>query len=289
MYSLSAKDIFVIQGQKIEVQDYFFEKLEKKLKNENLISKEYKDPSILKGLLKLQKIYSGEKLNKNTEITILKTKKYRQIKVLEIEDFIAYYVSKYKTYAIKYKDETIDFVSIQEIKRLSENRITYEYPIKEKFRLSSNFGNRKHPITKKHRFHNGIDLVAPIGTPIYSIDEGIVKVYKKNHSKNGNYIAIKHPNGIKSYYLHLNSLNPNLKHSSKVIKGEIIGFLGNTGRSTGAHLHFSLKKDNKWLNPRHYIRNQNEKIIKMKKLTYNRLLKKNIIKQIKRMKKEKII
>ncbi len=117
--------------------------------------------------------------------------------------------------------------------------------------ISSKFGYRIHPITKKHTFHAGIDLSATSGTPIYATADGVIE-YAKRKGGYGNYILIDHPYGFKTAYGHLSKLN--VKVGDYVLKNDLIGYVGNTGRSTGPHLHYEILYLHKWLNPAAFMR-----------------------------------
>ena len=105
--------------------------------------------------------------------------------------------------------------------------------------LGSRFGNRKHPITGKLQFHNGLDISAPYGTPIKSPLSGeVIKVW--TDSMSGNAINIKHKNNLITGYAHLSKFN--VKQGDKVKAGDVIGYVGSTGLSTGNHLHLVVKK-----------------------------------------------
>lgn len=106
--------------------------------------------------------------------------------------------------------------------------------------ISSPFGMRTHPITGIKSMHNGIDIVEPKGTPVYSPMRGRVEVASMN-STSGNYIVIKHTNGYSTHYAHLDTKDV---VSGQVVKrGDKIGTVGNTGRSTGNHLHLGMKNE----------------------------------------------
>ena len=112
-------------------------------------------------------------------------------------------------------------------------------------RISSTFGNRF--IFGQWEFHNGIDLPAPIGTPIYAVQTGTVIVAQYNANSYGWYVVIDHGGGISTLYGHASQLNVSI--NQKVLKGSTIAFVGSTGRSTGPHLHLGLMKDGKWIDP----------------------------------------
>jgi len=122
-------------------------------------------------------------------------------------------------------------------------------PVEDKFWIiSSGFfpQGRKHPITGKLVPHNGIDISLPINTPIYAIEEGTVQTVKID-SFNGLYIIIDHGNNLISSYSHLNrSL---VTPGQKVQQGDEIALSGNTGLSTGPHLHYALKKNGTYVDP----------------------------------------
>ncbi len=115
-------------------------------------------------------------------------------------------------------------------------------------RLSSNFGMRKHPISGYNKMHKGVDFAAPKGTPIYAGGNGIIE-YIGNNGGYGKYIRIRHNNDYKTAYAHLSGFKKNLSKGTRVNQGEVIGYVGNTGNSTGPHLHYEIIFQNKQINP----------------------------------------
>ena len=115
-------------------------------------------------------------------------------------------------------------------------------------RLSSNFGMRKHPISGFNKLHKGVDFAAPYGTPIYAGGNGIVE-YAKTNGGYGKYIRIRHNNNYKTAYGHLKNINKNIYVGKRVNQGDIIGYVGSTGNSTGPHLHYEVIFKNKQINP----------------------------------------
>ncbi|MDY0332431.1 MAG: peptidoglycan DD-metalloendopeptidase family protein [Bacteroidales bacterium] len=116
-------------------------------------------------------------------------------------------------------------------------------------RISSGFSYaRKHPITRVVRPHTGVDYAAPAGTPVMSIGEGTVveRTYTKG---GGNTIKIKHNSVYTTAYLHLSRFAPGLATGKRVAQGEVIGYVGSTGMSTGPHLDFRVWKNGKPINP----------------------------------------
>ena len=115
-------------------------------------------------------------------------------------------------------------------------------------RISSFFTKKRyHPILKYYRAHEGIDFAAPLGTPVSAIGDGIVK--KAQYSGGfGNLIIVKHSNGYESYYGHLSKYGRGIKKGARVKQGQLIGYVGSTGLSTGPHLDFRMKKNNSFIN-----------------------------------------
>ena len=115
-------------------------------------------------------------------------------------------------------------------------------------RISSRFTKKRwHPILRKYRAHHGIDYAGPVGTPIRAALGGKV-IFMGRKGGYGNTIIIRHKGGYKTLYAHLSRFNNRIR-KVRVKKGTVIGYMGNTGRSTGPHLHFGLSYRDKWINP----------------------------------------
>ncbi|MGE6566998.1 peptidoglycan DD-metalloendopeptidase family protein [Shewanella vesiculosa] len=111
-------------------------------------------------------------------------------------------------------------------------------PLNRQYRLSSRFNpNRKHPITGRVRPHNGTDFATPIGTPVVAPGDGVVTLVTK-HPFAGNYVVIQHDNKVSTRYLHLSKFL--VKKGQRVTRGQVIALSGNTGASTGPHLHYEF-------------------------------------------------
>lgn len=115
-------------------------------------------------------------------------------------------------------------------------------------RISSKYGKRKHPILGYSRAHQGIDFAAPKGTPIPAAGSGKV-VFRGWKNGYGNYIKIKHNGTYSTAYAHMNAFKSGIKVGSQVNQGQIIGYVGSTGLSTGPHLHYEIIKDGVHVNP----------------------------------------
>lgn len=124
--------------------------------------------------------------------------------------------------------------------------IEFTQPVTGEYKISSGFGYRIDPFKHKKAFHNGIDIPLPKNTPVLASRDGIViKTGKDLYG--GKYVKIKHENGYTTLYIHLSKFIA--RKGAKVKKGEIIGLSGNTGRSTGPHLHFEICASEKPINP----------------------------------------
>jgi len=117
--------------------------------------------------------------------------------------------------------------------------------------VTSRYGYRTSPFTGKREFHRGIDISARVGEPVVAPADGtIVKACRK--SDMGNMIMIDHGNGIETSYGHLLKMST-IKSGQKVKRGEVIGYVGNSGRSTGPHLHYGVRVDGIHVNPQRYL------------------------------------
>jgi len=153
------------------------------------------------------------------------------------------------------KQLVIQSKSLDEILSLAEEKenllasIPSIQPIQNKDlkRMASGYGWRIDPFTKKRRRHYGMDFSAVRGTPVYATGNGIIKRVDNRAAGFGKHIRIDHGFGYVSIYAHLDKYN--VKRGQKVKRGQIIGFVGNTGRSVAPHLHYEIVKDGKKINP----------------------------------------
>lgn len=115
-------------------------------------------------------------------------------------------------------------------------------------RMSSGFGMRHHPVLGYNKMHKGIDFAASRGTPIYAAGDGVID-YIGRKGGYGNYIRIRHNGSMKTAYAHMKGFKKKLSKGSRVTQGEVIGYVGTTGRSTGPHLHYEVIRNGKQVNP----------------------------------------
>jgi murein DD-endopeptidase MepM/ murein hydrolase activator NlpD len=114
-------------------------------------------------------------------------------------------------------------------------------------RTASGFGFRIHPIYKISKFHSGMDFTAPTGTDVYATGDGVVSTVKSARRELGNHIIIDHGFGYQSVYAHLDGFN--VRVGQKVRRGDVIGFVGNTGLSTAPHLHYEVLANGRNVDP----------------------------------------
>ena len=151
--------------------------------------------------------------------------------------------------------------SFDEIIDLAKNKTTMLASIpaiqpvsnKDLSRMASGFGNRIHPIYKTKKFHAGMDFSAKTGTPIYATGDGEISKVKRSRKGYGNHVVINHGFGYKTLYAHMSKYI--VKKRQKVKRGDIIGYVGNTGTSVAPHLHYEVHKDGKKINPVNFYYN----------------------------------
>ena len=178
--------------------------------------------------------------------------RYKDLEGYDNSDLI---INTTKRLDILTKQTVVQSRSLEEIESLAKNKaslieaIPTIQPIKNKdlTRVASGYGYRIDPFTKIRRFHYGMDFTATRGTPIYATGNGIVKRADNRSSGYGKHIRIDHGFGYVSLYAHLSKYK--VRRGQKVKRGDIIGYVGNSGRSVGPHLHYEILKDNKKINP----------------------------------------
>ncbi|WP_224364030.1 M23 family metallopeptidase [Hyalangium versicolor] len=114
--------------------------------------------------------------------------------------------------------------------------------------ITSTFGSRFHPVLQYVKNHNGVDYGTPVGTPVWAVADGTV-TKAQNTGAGGNTVCVRHINGLETCYLHLSKYGAGVRAGSRVSQKQVIAYSGNTGRSTGPHLHFALKRNGQFVNP----------------------------------------
>ena len=114
--------------------------------------------------------------------------------------------------------------------------------------VTSGFGSRFHPVLQYVRAHQGVDYAAAVGTPVWSVADGTV-TRAGNTGAGGNTVCVRHRNGFETCYLHLSGYAAGVKSGSRVAQKQLIGYSGNTGLTTGPHLHFAMRRNGTYVNP----------------------------------------
>jgi murein DD-endopeptidase MepM/ murein hydrolase activator NlpD len=134
--------------------------------------------------------------------------------------------------------------------RIAAEQMPFSMPVRSNFRLTSGFGYRRDPINGGRRLHAGTDFAGPRGTPIHATGDGTV-IFAGRQSGYGLMVEIRHPFGITTRYAHMSRLT--VSEGERVSRGDRIGDMGNTGRSTGTHLHYEVRRSGDPVNPMTFI------------------------------------
>ena len=149
-------------------------------------------------------------------------------------------------------DQIADLIKNQQ-KMLSSIPSIQPIPNKNLERMASGYGWRVDPIYKIQEFHKGMDFTCPIGTAVHVTGDGVVETVDFNYGGYGNEIIVNHGFGYRTRYAHLSRFN--VKPGQKLKRGDVIGYSGNTGKSTGPHLHYEVLKNGDVLNPVYFYYN----------------------------------
>lgn len=147
----------------------------------------------------------------------------------------------------RYKTDDDGFTDYYDEKGRSVKKTLMRTPI-DGARLTSGFGKRKHPTLGYTKMHRGVDFGARSGTPIMAAGNGTVEFAARNGGY-GNYVRIRHNNEFKTAYAHMRKFAKGIRKGARVKQGQIIGYVGSTGRSTGPHLHYEVHKGGRQINP----------------------------------------
>ena len=187
-------------------------------------------------------IYEGD----NFEMLFVK-KVNNEGKTIQIEDPKYLMLSSRGTPLIYYLYDNEEFSEYFDEKGKGMTKSLMKTPINGA-RLSSSYGMRKHPISGYNKMHKGVDFAAPTGTPIFAAGNGIVEYVGRNGGY-GKYIRIRHDSTYKTAYAHLNGYKKGISSGVRVKQGDVIGYVGSTGKSTGPHLHYEIIVNGKQINP----------------------------------------
>ena len=194
-------------------------------------------------------------------------KKIIEVAALDLQKKVSILLKLKKNYGVEFREfkgvggiylpfdfDNVDIVRILKKIYYYEN-ILKTIPIgepldKDQIRITSGFGFRIDPFTGKRAFHPGIDIIAPKGTPVRVTADGIVSFsgYRPDYGK---FVLVLHKNGFSTLYAHLSKIF--VRPGQKLRKGDIIGLVGSTGRSTGPHLHYEVRLRGRYLNPEEFL------------------------------------
>ena len=184
--------------------------------------------------------------------------KYRQLEGYDNSDVL---ITLNKKIDQLNKQLYVQSKSYDELTKLAANKTNFLAAIpaiqpvanKDLRKIASGFGYRIHPIYKTHKMHEGMDFTAPTGTPIYATGNGKVIEPENGMSGYGNFVVIDHGFGYKTLYGHMSRVK--VRPGQKITRGELIGYVGNTGLSSGPHLHYEVIKAGRKINPINYFFN----------------------------------
>ncbi|MGM0504798.1 MAG: M23/M56 family metallopeptidase [Bacteroidota bacterium] len=190
--------------------------------------------------------------NRIKMMTRINSSKTAKLKLLLIVPFTVFLLS---AFTIETATEKV-FNTVQLQNHDKSTKTPSIFPVKEidGVKISSGFGMRMHPIKKEQMMHNAVDIKAPERTPVFTTADGLVRKVKQNHTEGkgyGRYIIIDHEDGYSTLYAQLSGYN--VKEGAVVKQGDIIGYVGSSGVSTGPHLHYEVMKDGENVNPEDYF------------------------------------
>jgi murein DD-endopeptidase MepM/ murein hydrolase activator NlpD len=253
-YFRSPREVFLEKENEQLV--FYYEILNKEVKKnqEFLKALQVRDENIYRIVFEAEPIPIAIRDAENTET------KYKRVleSGLNTNELITQSLSK--IYMLQ-KRMYIQTKSYDEILRMANNKtellasIPAIQPLNnvELTRLASGFGMRVHPIYKVKKLHTGCDFAAPKGTPVYATGDGVIRLTRKNLGGYGNEVEIDHGYGYVTKYAHLDKYI--VKPGRKIKRGEILGYVGNSGSSTAPHLHYEVIRNGVKVNPVHYFYN----------------------------------
>jgi len=207
-------------------------------------ARSHQKEAIARSNRKLASYFEGSSLKRRLLMAIKKEKPYAGLRYLII---IPLLIGALLVFSCSAKPTELSLET-------SENVFNFPLRPDASYRISENFSlNRMHPILGINRPHPGIDINASIGTPVLASDNGVVKEISNSRARNGYgmYVLIEHSNGYETFYAHLNKTL--VKEHEVILRGQVIGEVGNTGMVIGPHVHFEIRKDGIAVDPADYI------------------------------------
>jgi len=240
-------------------------------KDRHLLSLRKEIKKLSKGVRAVKKAKDGDSLwilyDQKIRLGLPYSSPYIKVAMIKIKSSEVFVYSDYDGNGYTHIDDT-PFYERDVIKPTSKS--TFGMPLRN-VRITSSFSHsRYHPILKRYRPHHGTDFGARRGTPLLAVNAGVV-TFSGRMGGYGNVIKIRHLGGYESLYAHQSRLRA--KRGQRVKKGQIIGYVGSTGRSTGPHLHFGLKRYGKWINPMEVLRKKSIPTSTSKNITITKKIK----------------
>ena len=237
-----------IQARQLENMKINYALLNEKIDqiDEVIIAMQERDNNIYKVYFNSAGFDNEEKDSINARATFKQLLNYDNQKIINFTD------TRVKTIS---KELATQSKSLDDILRLAKNKekllsaIPAIQPVKNEQlkHMASGFGYRSDPFTKARKMHKGMDFTSPTGTPVYATGDGVVRRADAGASGFGNHIVVNHGFGYETTYAHLSRYN--CRPGKRVKRGDIIGFVGSTGRSQAPHLHYEVHKNGKVVNP----------------------------------------
>jgi murein DD-endopeptidase MepM/ murein hydrolase activator NlpD len=237
-----------IQAREIENMKLSYAILNKKIEDIDQVASDLEDRDN-----NLYRVYfNSAPISKETRRGIIDRKRYKELEGFNNSDLVINTSEKVDGIS---KALAVQSKSLDEILKLAKQKdkllssIPAIQPVKNEDlkHMASGFGYRSDPFTKARKMHEGMDFTASTGTPIYATGDGVVKNADNSLSGFGNHIEISHGYGYLTLYGHLSKYK--VRAGQHVKRGDVIGFVGSTGRSQAPHLHYEVHKDGKVVNP----------------------------------------
>jgi murein DD-endopeptidase MepM/ murein hydrolase activator NlpD len=241
--------------RQIAEMEFEYERMSDKLDTMGVILSElqYRDDNIYRTIFEAEPVSRNERL-----AGIGGSERFKRLNQLDNAELVKNTAMKLELVKRKMVVQSKSYDEVSELVKVKEKLLAHTPAIqpvsnKQLDRISSGFGYRIHPVYKVPKLHEGIDFTAPRGTDVYATADGVVEEANVSARGYGNEIVINHGYGYKTRYAHLTSFK--VRRGQQVKRGELIGYVGNTGLSTAPHLHYEVEKDGLKVNPINFFYN----------------------------------
>lgn len=246
-------------------QDYALLNKQLNLMQQQMAELENRDNNVYRSIFEAQPVPDSARLKE-----IEKTKEIKLVQSMSEDALVKSVTMQVNALAMRMAYQQKSYTDIQEMVKNKEQllaAIPAIQPVSNKdlTRIASGFGYRIDPVYKVTKLHAGLDFAAPIGTPIYATANGTIKEASFNEGGYGNHVVINHGYGYETLYGHM--VRMKARAGQKVKRGEVIGYVGSTGKSTGPHCHYEVHKNGTPVDPVYFFYND------LTPEQYDRLLK----------------